>query len=389
MGETNPTSEERELPEELLDLRNQIDAIDHRMLDLLGQRKEVVAQVADVKRKNIIAIRDRKREAEILADRRELCLRLGLSNEVIESLYRVILTASRDHQAALGAEIPNDLREHTVAIIGGRGGMGSLFAKIFQDLGQDVLIADLDTKLTPQEAVRKADAVLISVPILNTIEVIKELGPHCREDGLLFDVTSTKVEPIQAMCTHSKCDVIGTHPIFGPNINTLQEQRIVLVPARLREGSEWSSWLHSCLHARGLSVLETTAEEHDRSMSIVQVLTHLSTEVLGLAMARLGVPVAETLRFASPVYLIELLMTARHFCQSADLYGAIHMANPNRSEIADTLQESLTAWRAAVDANSQDAFDALFDESHAYFGDFSERALEQSAYLIDRLVERG
>ena len=33
--------------------------------------------------------------------------------------------------------------------------------------------------------------------------------------------------------------------------------------------------------------------------------------------------------------------------------------------------------------------DALFDESHAYFGDFSERALEQSAYLIDRLVERG
>ena len=90
MGETNPTSEERELPEELLNLRNQIDAIDHRMLDLLGQRKEVVAQVADVKRKNIIAIRDRKREAEILADRRELCLRLGLSNEVIESLYRVI-----------------------------------------------------------------------------------------------------------------------------------------------------------------------------------------------------------------------------------------------------------------------------------------------------------
>ena len=64
-------------------------------------------------------------------------------------------------------------------------------------------------------------------------------------------------------------------------------------------------------------------------MAIVQVLTHYSTEVLGRTMQRLDVPVMETLRFTSPIYHMELLMTARHFAQSADLYASIEMSNPN------------------------------------------------------------
>jgi len=30
----------------------------------------------------------------------------------------------------------------------------------------------------------------------------------------------------------------------------------------------------------------------------------------------------------------------------------------------------------------------MFEEVHQYFGTFSEQALEQSSFLIDRLVER-
>ena len=253
----------------------------------------------------------------------------------------------------------------------------------------EFVIADVDTRLTASEAARGADAIMISVPIRSTIEVIRAVGPECREDALLFDVTSTKTDPVRAMCDSSSCNVIGTHPMFGPGVNTLQEQRIVMVPGREHEGSDWESWLRTSLRARGLNILEATAEEHDRSMSIVQVLTHFSTEVLGLAMARLSVPVEDTLKFASPVYLIELLMTARHFCQSGDLYGAIHMTNPNRKLIVKAFQDSINTWHQAVASEDQEAFSKLFDECDSYFGSFSERAMEQSGHLIDRLVERG
>ncbi|MDE0887387.1 MAG: chorismate mutase [Myxococcota bacterium] len=79
---------------------DEIDRIDNRILDLLGQRKDIVSKVSDVKRRHQLKVLDRTREASLLEDRRLRCENLGLRKEVIESLYRVVLTASRDHQAA-------------------------------------------------------------------------------------------------------------------------------------------------------------------------------------------------------------------------------------------------------------------------------------------------
>ena len=124
-------------------------------------------------------------------------------------------------------------------------------------------------------------------------------------------------------------------------------------------------------------------------MGIVQVLTHLSTQVLGLAMSRLGVPIAQTMQFASPVYLIGLIMTARHFCQSSDLYGSIHMSNPNQPEVAEAFSSSLEDWLRAVNTRDQTEFDRLFTEADSFFGEFSDEALKLSTHLIDRVVERG
>ena len=387
---TEPDSDQpQDTPPELVELRGSIDAIDHEILRLLGRRRDVVTRVADVKKRHTLAVRDHTREADVLLDRRQRCERLGLQKQTVESLYRLLMTDSRDHQASLGTEMPADLPTRTVAVIGSSGGMGTLFCRLFSELGQEVIAADLDPRVTPGEAAASADAVMISVPIEATLDVIRELGPRCREDALLFDITSTKSEPVRAMCEHSRCNVIGTHPMFGPGVHTLQQQRIVLVPGRMHQGADWDVWLRSCLKARGMTIIESTGPNHDRSMAIVQVLTHFSTEVLGLAMARLGVSIEETLEFSSPVYLIELLMTARHFCQKGDLYGAIHMANPERGRVAEAFQSSLSSWRDAVETGDVGRFNELFSECSDFFGAFGERAMEQSAHLIDRVVDLG
>jgi chorismate mutase/prephenate dehydrogenase len=104
------------------------------------------------KREHRVPIRDRQREEQILSDRCERATPLGLSPAVIENIFRLILWASRDRQAALKAEVPPDVEARSVAIIGGKGGMGRLLAQLFGDLGHAVLIADVDTPLTPREA---------------------------------------------------------------------------------------------------------------------------------------------------------------------------------------------------------------------------------------------
>ncbi len=366
-------------------LRALIDSVDHEILQLLARRNGLVGEIAAYKRAHGVAIRDRRREREIIADRRRRAGSLGLSPEVIESMLRLILWASRDRQAALKAEVPPDVDERTIAVVGGRGQMGQLIAKLFADLGHAVMIADLDTELEPTEAAAVADVVVISVPIESTVQVINALGPRVRPNALIMDVTSIKEAPVEAMLRASRASVVGTHPLFGPSVHSLQGQRIVVTPGR---GEQWLSWLQSMLRARGLSIKETTPREHDRAMAIVQVLTHFATEVMGRTLAALGVSLDETLQFTSPVYLMELLMTARHFAQSPDLYASIQMCNPLASDVTGAFVRAAVEHREVITTQDRAAMRALFDEVRELCGPFSDQALEQSSYLIDRLVER-
>ncbi len=368
-------------------LRALIDAVDRDMLQLLGRRMALVAEVAESKRSTGKRIRDFARERQVLDDRRERAIHLGLSAGVIESMWRLVLWASRDKQAALRAEVPHDVEPVTVAIIGGNGGMGRLMARTFADLGHAVMVADLDTELTAQEAARHADVVVISVPIAVTQEVIRAVGPHVRPESLMIDVTSVKEAPLRAMLESTEASVVGTHPMFGPNVHSLQGQRVVLCSGR---GDRWEAWLRRMFLARGLEITDATPEQHDKAMGVVQVLNHFQTQVMGLTLARLGVPVEESLRFASPAYLMELYVAGRHFVQSPGLYGPIEMRNPRTAEVTAAFRASATELADILDAKDQDAFDAVFDEVRAYYGEkFGREAAEQSSFLIDRLVERS
>ena len=229
-----------------------------------------------------------------------------------------------------------------------------------------------------------SDIVVISVPIRVTREVIEQVGPHVRKDALLMDVTSIKTDPMRAMMQNSEGSVVGTHPMFGPGVNTYQGQRVVLCRGR---GDRWLGWVRQMLTARGLVITETTPEIHDSMMAIVQVLHHFKTQVLGLTLSRLGVPLQQTLRFTSPAYLLESYVTGRHFAQSSELYGPIEMLNSDAARVTTAFRASAKELAGILDKGDQGAFDAIFREVRDFFGEFTEEALEQSVFLIDRLVE--
>jgi chorismate mutase/prephenate dehydrogenase len=101
------------------------------------------------------------------------------------------------------------------------------------------------------------------------------------------------------------------------------------------------------------------------------------------------VPVAETRPYTSPSYLLELYVAARHFAQSSTLYGPIEMRNPEVARVTGALQHAAQELASILMSGDQAAFDAVFDEVRGYFGDFTGEALEQSRFLIDRIVEHG
>lgn len=374
-----------ESPRALPLLRAMIDSLDRELLQIIAQRMTLVSEIAAYKREHGLRIRDPQRERELLEDRTSRAEELGLPRGEMESVFRLLLRASRDHQAALRAEIPLHERPRAVAVIGGHGKLGSLIARLFGDLGHNVIIADLDTDLSAAEAATNAEVVVVSVPIDVTEAVIREVGPRVRPGGLLMDVTSIKEAPVKAMLESTKASVVGTHPMFGPSVHSLQGQRVVMCRAR---GDEWADWVTHAFTARGLSVSETTPEQHDRAMSIVQVLTHFQTQVLGLTLSRSGLPLNETLKFTSPAYLLELYVTARHFAQDPELYGAIEMRNPRTPEVTKGFSDAARDLADVLARADREQFTEMFEEVRGFFGPFTREALDQSSYLIDRIIER-
>jgi prephenate dehydrogenase len=273
-----------------------------------------------------------------------------------------------------------------VAIIGGNGGIGQVMARLFGDLGHHILIADTDTPLSAPDATAAADVTIISVPIDVTESVIRVVGPHVRPDALLMDVTSIKEAPVAAMLASTKASVLGAHPMFGPSVHTLQGQRVVLCRGR---GDAWADWAARTLVSRGLVITETTPTQHDRAMSIVQVLTHFQTQVLGMTLERLGVPLQETMPFTSPAYLMELYVAARHFAQDPGLYGPIEMRNPRTPEVTAAFSDAARDLALVLSSSDQVAFTRIFEDVRTFFGDFTIEAVQQSSFLIDRIVERN
>lgn len=370
--------------DELDSLRARLDEIDAALTRLIADRLGVAAEVARLKSASGDRLFHRDREERVVAARRDAAAAVGVDPELTEDIFRQLILASHATQSKIIRDCtPTEAK--TIAIVGGAGAMGSFFARLFREHGHVVLIADLNTDLTPEAAAERADAVLVSVPIAATREIIERVGPRVRAGGALMDVTSLKEWPVRVMLDATNAEVVGAHPLFSPAVGSIHRQVVALCPGR---GETWIGWLRDLLHAAGAEVVECSPAEHDRAMAVIQALRHAATMAFGRALRDLGVDIDDSLRFSSPIYRLELIMTGRLFSQDPDLYADLGLGNPNRAEIADALERAAAAIAGVVRAGDREAFIREFRAIAEYFDDFSERAMAESGYLIQKMVER-
>ncbi|MCH1600795.1 MAG: chorismate mutase [Pseudomonadales bacterium] len=79
------------IPAELLSVREKIDAIDERLLDLLAERFQLTHQVGLLKANQQLSALDATREAEKLARLADLSSDRDLNPELVQELFRRIM----------------------------------------------------------------------------------------------------------------------------------------------------------------------------------------------------------------------------------------------------------------------------------------------------------
>jgi len=80
-------------------------------------------------------------------------------------------------------------------------------------------------------------------------------------------------------------------------------------------------------------------------MAIVQVLNHLNTISLGLALAGASVSLEEISKYSTPIFQTKIGIIKKVFTESPGLYADIIANNPDTDKILNLYEKSLTDIR--------------------------------------------
>lgn len=126
------------------------------------------------------------------------------------------------------------------------------------------------------EEVCSQRVVIPCVPISSFNAMLKTVAPLIRADALVVDVCSVKAYPVQWMQTElpRSVSILGTHPMFGPDSAAAGIDGMKIALCRIRMSDSLYRKTVDYLTRAGLTVVETTPEEHDRQIAVSLALTH-------------------------------------------------------------------------------------------------------------------
>jgi len=169
--------------------------------------------------------------------------------------------------------------------------------------------------------------VVLATPVQHLREAVLAIRPHLRPGAIVLDVCSVKVEPARIMEQELPdwVEVLGTHPLFGPQSSKdgVAGRKIVFCPIRAQSAPKIAAFLRSAL---GLKVLFATATEHDQEMAVVQGLTHMIAKLL-VQME----PLPARMTTASYDLLMKAVSMVRY--DASSVFRAIESSNPFAADV--------------------------------------------------------
>jgi len=201
------------------------------------------------------------------------------------------------------------------------------------------------------------DVVVLSVSILSFEPTLKALplhllaaqphGPRPAGQGgcLLVDVLSVKLHPrgVLLQLTPRSCDVLCTHPMFGPESGAGAWTDLAFVYERVQgryQNKDRVERFLSIFESEGCKMVEMSAEQHDLDSANSQFATHLVGRLL--EQLRLTPTAIDTLAFKRMLALKDTVAN-----DSFDLFYGLYKYNPNSIDTLLLLRRALVdlEWR--------------------------------------------
>ncbi|OPG12959.1 prephenate dehydrogenase/arogenate dehydrogenase family protein [Microbispora sp. GKU 823] len=252
-------------------------------------------------------------------------------------------------------------------VVGGAGAVGGLFAEHLLRSGAEVLVVDPGAGAAPagearflrgditdigpdlREEIGRADLVLLAVPEQVALAAVKQVAAAMRPGALLADTLSVKGPIADEILAHAgDVEAAGLNPMFAPSLGFAGRPVAAVV---VHDGPRTRALLR-LVESWGGRAVRLGAHEHDRLAAATQALTHAAVLSFGLALARLGVGVAELAAVAPPPHATMLALLARIASGTPEVYWDVQWANPQAAAARQALAEGVRTLAGLLDGRA-------------------------------------
>ncbi|MEM0489929.1 MAG: prephenate dehydrogenase/arogenate dehydrogenase family protein [Ignisphaera sp.] len=302
---------------DIAEIRKNIDEIDRQIIELLSKRLELVKNIAEYKRSYGLNINDELREIDLSIKWRKLAATYGVPLDLVEQILKEILKHSKKLQIDVVKSIDGcrNIYGTRIAIVG-YGKMGKALGLQIINRGFEVVITGRDiekAKMVAREL--GCNAIELERALASCNHIILALSLQAYLDGfvdtiarhmagkIVMDILSSKnlvYKHVEKLSHIYGFAYVSTHPLFGPS-TPVYSQKIAIIPSET--GKDVLEDVVNFWKCVGLDPIVVSYEEHEKTMAIVQVLTHMLILLFQLGVEELSKELGvDPLKLSTPTF---------------------------------------------------------------------------------------
>lgn len=352
-------------------LREKLDGVDRRILELIAERQEIIADIGRNKRSENRPLRDFEREKVVIEQALSLAGKLGLEKRFVSSLMQQLIHYSLSRQEREALALGKTETGQRALVIGGAGKMGAWFVKFLQSKGYAVSIADVAIDSGPNRFRDWLDAgidyelIVVASPLTATNEILVTLA-ELKPPGLIVDISSIKTPIAEGLAKLRErgCQIASIHPMFGPDTDMLSGRHLIIVDIGSKAGVMKA---RSLFEGTMVEMLEMSMDEHDRAVAFVLGLSHAVNIAFFTALASSGESASRLIQLSSTTFDAQLLVAAAVARENPDLYYDIQSLNVHGLTALDALCSAADTLRQVVSNQEREKFVGLMNDGQSYF----------------------
>jgi chorismate mutase/prephenate dehydrogenase len=277
------------------------------------------------------------------------------------------------------------MNERRVAVIGGRGRLGSWFVEFLRTNGYDVSPIDIGDHVCPMEIVARNSTVVFALPHRVAPDVIKEWGDVVGVDHLVVDLSSVKSRVFE-VCVDFPSEVLLLHPMWSPQVKSISGQTMIYCHEKADSHGKKAQNFIGLFELAGVRLSYLSVDEHDRIMSFIQVASHGMLVALGVAYNNSGISITKLASAESPVYRLISSMIGRMLSHQSELYADIAIENPYGGEALSSVREAIGLIEERVKAGDNSGYASIIDSLKPGWEGSISLAVDDSNVMIEALA---